>query len=129
MTNLNPLKAQQRYRENAILSASPERLVTMLYDRLLLDIEQALTAQEAEKWPEATEKLMHAQAIVAELSATLTNDWDGSADLKSLYAHLTATLITANIRKSAEDTRNCRTIVAPLREAFHQAADELAARS
>ncbi len=64
------LRAQQRYREDAILSAPPERLVTMLYDRLLLDIERAETAQRAADWAEANTQLQHAQAIVAELSSS-----------------------------------------------------------
>jgi flagellar protein FliS len=44
------LRAQQRYRDDAVLSAPPERLVTLLYDRLLLDIERGEAAQRAEDW-------------------------------------------------------------------------------
>ncbi|WP_338372001.1 flagellar export chaperone FliS, partial [Enterococcus faecium] len=68
------LRAQQRYRDDAVLSAPPERLVTMLYDRLLLDIERGEIAQRAEDWTEANAQLQHAQAIVSELSSSLTDD-------------------------------------------------------
>ena len=61
--------AQARYRDEAILSASPERLVTMLYDRLMLDLERGEAAQRAGEWQEANAQLQHAQAIVAELTA------------------------------------------------------------
>lgn len=118
--------AQQRYQRDAILSATPERLVTMLYDRLLLDVERAESAQEAGSWLEASTHLVHAQAIVAELHASLTDAWDGSADLRALYAHLTTTLIEANIDRDIDRSRRCRDLIAPLRDAWHEAARSMA---
>ncbi|MFK3676397.1 flagellar export chaperone FliS [Microbacterium sp. NPDC090218] len=120
------LRAQQRYREDAVLSAPPERLVTMLYDRLLLDIERGETAQRAEDWTEANAQLQHAQAIVSELSSSLTDDWNGSAGLRSVYVFLSQTLIGANIGRDPERTHACHAIVAPLRDAWHEAARTVA---
>ncbi|QAY60081.1 flagellar export chaperone FliS [Microbacterium protaetiae] len=120
------VKAQQRYRDEAILSATPERLLTMLYDRLLLDIERGEAAQRAAEWESANTHLQHAQAIIAELSSSLTSVWDGSAELRALYDFLTRTLIGANIARDADRTRSCRTLVVPLHEAWHQAATSLA---
>ncbi|MGG1910000.1 flagellar protein FliS [Microbacterium sp. NRRL B-14842] len=76
----------------------------MLYDRLLLDIERAETAQRAADWAEANTQLQHAQAIVAELSSSLTDGWSGSAGLRSLYVFLSQTLIGANIGRDPERT-------------------------
>jgi flagellar protein FliS len=120
------LRAQQRYREDAVLSAPPERLVTMLYDRLLLDIERGETAQRDGDWSEANAQLQHAQAIVSELSSSLGDDWSGSAGLRSLYLFLSQTLIGANIGRDPERTHACRDIVAPLRDAWHEAARTVA---
>ena len=119
------LKAQQRYRELAILSAGPERLLTMLYDRLLLDIERGEAAQRAGDWTEANTQLQHAQSIVAELTSSLTDAWDGSAGLRALYTFLTQTLIGANIGRDPERTRVCAELVAPLRDAWHPAAESM----
>ena len=116
------LKAQQRYREEAILSASPERLVTMLYDRLLLDVARAEAAQRAGDWTTANGELQHAQSIVAELSSSLSPDWSGSGELQSVYAYLTRTLVGANIGRDPERTRECRDLIVPLHEAWHAAA-------
>lgn len=116
------LRAQQRYRDDAVLSATPERLVTMLYDRLMLDIERGEAAQRAGDWTEANTQLQHAQSIVAELTSSLSNDWGGSPGLRALYAFLTQTLIGANIGRDPERTRSCHDLVAPLREAWHAAA-------
>lgn len=120
------LRAQQRYREEAILSASPQRLLTMLYDRLVLDIERGETAQRQGEWATANTELQHAQLILAELSGSLAPDWEGSVQLRSLYDYVTRTLIGANIGRDPERTRECRDIIAPLRDAWHQAADAMA---
>ncbi|WP_193598162.1 flagellar export chaperone FliS [Microbacterium sp. YJN-G] len=121
------MKAQQRYKEQAILSAGPERLLTMLYDRMLIDIERGEAAQRRGDWTEANSQLQHAQAIIAELQSSLTDAWDGSAQLRSVYVFLTETLIGANIGRDPERTRACAELVAPLREAWHAAADSLSA--
>ena len=117
------LRAQQRYRDDAVLSASPERLLTMLYDRLVLDIERGEAAQRAGDWPESSAQLLHAQAIVAELSSSLKDTWDGASGLRGLYAFLSRTLIDANVGRDPDLARSCRDLVAPLRDAWHQAAD------
>lgn len=114
-------RAKQQYLEQQVASASPARLVTMLYDRLLVDIDRAHAAQTASD-PAAGGHLTHAQRIVAELNASLTDDWDGAAELRSIYTYLTGRLIAANIGRDAAVTAECRDIVAPLREAWHEAA-------
>lgn len=122
------LRAQQRYRDDAVLSATPERLLTMLYDRLVLDIERAEHAQRAADWTEANAQLLHAQSIVSELTSSLTDAWEGSADLRALYAFLARSLIEANVGRDADRTAACRELVVPLREAWHAAASALVAQ-
>ncbi|MDL9977882.1 flagellar export chaperone FliS [Microbacterium sp. ASV49] len=115
--------AKQQYLEQQVASASPERLVTMLYDRLLVDVDRAAAAQDAGLWSAAGTHLMHAQQIVGELSASLTDAWDGAAELRGLYTYLTGRLVVANVSRDRAATTECRDIVAPLRDAWHAAAD------
>ncbi|ALX67040.1 hypothetical protein AB663_002671 [Microbacterium sp. XT11] len=125
MTITSPERAAQQYLAQQVASASPERLLVMLYDRLLVDIDRAAAAQEAADWGGAGTHLTHAQRIVAELSATLADDvWDGAADLRGIYTYLQGRLITANIAKDAAVTAECRRLVAPLRDAWRSAAAE-----
>ncbi|MBD7957444.1 flagellar export chaperone FliS [Microbacterium sp. Sa4CUA7] len=116
------MRAQQRYRDEAVLSASPERLVTMLYDRLLLDVDRGENAQRAGDWETANSELQHAQSIIAALAGSLSPDWSGSGELQSVYSYLTRTLVGANIGRDAGRTRECRELIAPLRDAWHEAA-------
>lgn len=122
----SPERAKQQYLEQQVASASPERLLTMLYDRLLVDIDRAGAAQDGGDWIAAGSHLIHAQQIVAELNSSLTDAWDGAADLRALYVYLTGRLIAANVNRDRAATAECRDIVAPLRDAWHQAAAELA---
>lgn len=117
------LRAQQRYREETILSASPSRLVTLLFDRLLLDVDRGEAAQRSGDWESANTQLQHAQRILVELSGSLSDDWSGSASLRAVYDYITRTLIGANIGRDPERTRECRDLIAPLRDAWHTAAE------
>ncbi|MET0860806.1 MAG: flagellar export chaperone FliS [Microbacterium sp.] len=119
---MSPERAKQQYLEQQVASATPERLLTMLYDRLLVDIDRAAIAQAAGEWTDAASHLLHAQQIVAELNATLTDAWHGSADLRGLYTYLGGRLIVANVGRDQTATAECRDIVGPLRDAWHEAS-------
>jgi flagellar protein FliS len=115
-----------QYQRNAILSASPARLLTMLYDRLMLDLARAEAAQQAQQWSVASDNLLHAQAIVTELTITLdTKVWDGAEGLLALYGYVTQTLISANIHRNVDRTRECIDLLEPLRQAWHEAAGDV----
>ncbi|WP_091234034.1 flagellar export chaperone FliS [Microbacterium sp. 3J1] len=116
-------RAKQQYLEQQVASASPERLLTLLYDRLLVDIDRAASAQDAEDWVAAGTHLTHAQWIVSELNGSLTDAWDGSDELRGVYVYLTGRLITANVSRDRGATAECRELVAPLRDAWHAAAE------
>jgi flagellar protein FliS len=119
-----------QYTTDAVLSAPPARLLTMLYDRLLLDLGRAQYAQEAANWAVASENLLHAQAIVSELAATLKGDaWDGAADLLGIYNYGLQAMIGANIHRDVERTKECITLFEPLRQTWHEAAGTLPAQS
>ncbi|MDQ4138670.1 MAG: flagellar export chaperone FliS [Actinomycetota bacterium] len=115
--------ARAAYNRDAVLSASPARLLTMLYDRLLLDLQRAEAAQAAQKWDVASQNLMHAQAIVGELAASLKPElWEGGDGLLALYQYVTRSLVNANVHRAAERTRECIALLEPLRAAWHEAA-------
>jgi len=101
----NAANARQQYARDAILSASPARLLTMLYDRLLLDLRRAEAAQEAADWQTANSQLLHAQDIITELSSTLRPDvWDGAEGLRGLYEYVRMALVNANIHRDVART-------------------------
>jgi len=125
---MNAAQKRAQLNREAVLSASPARLLTMLYDRLMLDLGRAEAAQQNEQWAVASENLLHAQAIVAELSSTLKLDvWDGAADLMALYTYATTAMMNANTGRDAAKTRECIDLLEPLRQGWHEAAQLQAA--
>jgi flagellar protein FliS len=114
------------YNRDAVLSASPVRLLTMLYDRLVLDLTRGEAALDARNWPVAWENLRHADQIVAELASSLRLDaWDGADGLLQLYTYVTDLIVTANIDRDAAGVREALLLIEPLRDAWHEAAATL----
>jgi flagellar protein FliS len=110
------------YNRTAVMSATPGQLLTMLYDRLLLDLSRAQLAQEKENWPAASVQLLHAQQIISELQSTLdVEGWTGGPGLFALYTYIGTGLMKANINRDAFLTAECTALLEPLRLAWIEA--------
>lgn len=127
MTLLNSAAAKlSAYSRDSVLSASPARLLTMLYDRLVLDLTRAEAALSGQDWPAAWENLRHADQIVAELASSLRVDlWDGADGLLQLYAYVTDLIVHGNIDRDPAKVREALDLIEPLRDAWHEAAAQL----
>jgi flagellar protein FliS len=118
--------ARNMYQRDSVLSASPAKILTMLYDRLLLDLHRAEAAQRIGNHYAASPHLLHAQDIVAELMSSLRPEvWDGGPGLMALYGYVTTAMIVANTRRDIEKTRECIRLLEPLRAAWHEAAESV----
>ena len=115
---------RSRYARDSVTTASPVRLVTMLYDRLARDLDDADFAIEMANPQSAHIALRHAQDIVQELSNSLdVARWPAGKGLQSLYTWLMEQLVAANLTKDASLLAGCREVIEPLREAWHEAAN------
>jgi flagellar protein FliS len=114
---------RDRYLQDSINTASPGKLLLMLYDRLVLDLIQAEEAIGSGDREQSHERLTHAQEIVLELRTSLDVEaWSGAPGLANLYGYLLTELIGANIAQDAERVRTCRGLIEPLRDAWREAA-------
>ena len=114
---------RDRYLQDSINTASPAKLLLMLYDRLVLDLVQGEEAVRAGETEAAHEKLSHAQEIIIELRISLDMEsWSGAPGLADLYGYLLTELIGANIAKDADRVAVCRGLVEPLRDTWREAA-------
>lgn len=115
--------ARSAYLANTVATASPARLLVMLCDRLALDVQRAVEAQDRGDHLGARRDLLHAQDIVVELRSTLRVDaWDGAPQLAALYDWLFTNLVRANTQRDVAITRACQPIVAELADTWRQAA-------
>jgi flagellar protein FliS len=116
-----------RYLADAVATAGPAKLLTMLYDRLLLDLDRAEVALRAGARAEGTQQLAHAQEIVAELIVNLdVDEWDGGDRLLSIYTYLLSEMIGAGLAGDADRAAACRGVVTPLAAAWREAATVVA---
>jgi flagellar secretion chaperone FliS len=123
MPSSNLAAARSLYNRDSVLSASPARLLVMLYDRLLLDLQRAEAAQLGEDWSTASAQLMHAQEIVAELMGSLRPEiWDGGPGLMAVYQYVLMAMVQGASQHDVEKTRECIALLEPLRTAWHEAA-------
>jgi flagellar protein FliS len=118
---MNPYARPNAYRENSILTASPEQLVVMLYDGAGRFLRQAEGSMIDGSWLQASEKLSRAEAIIDELLATLDMDAGEVADrLQSIYVFCKTRLIEARIERDAVRVDQVARLLGELREAWSQ---------
>lgn len=123
------MKLQNHYKAESVATASPARLVTMLYDRALqgLDVaETALTARPQET-ETANRELVHVQRILNELIVTLDHDRGGelATNLADIYDYCIRRLTEANLDKSPMGVIETRRHLAGIRDAWVSAVGGL----
>lgn len=115
--------AASAYRENAILTASPEKLVKMLYDGAIRHMEQTATAfgnAATARGAAAGESLSKAFAIVGELRGSL--DMAAGAEiagnLDRLYDFVLERLSQANMERRPEPIQDALRVMRLLKEGW-----------
>lgn len=100
MTNSS---AYNTYKQTAVETASPEKLIVMLYDGAIKFTNQAQAAMREGKIEEANRALLKTQDIINELMGSLNFDTGEIArNLYNLYDYFRQRLIQANLKKDTE---------------------------
>ena len=115
---VNPYnKYIKQYQTNNITTATPEKLMVMLFDGAIQFLQKAKTAIEEKNFTERATNIESARKIIRELMRTidLENGNDVSKSLFRLYNRMSMKLIKANVSKNAglideviEDLTNIR---------------------
>ncbi len=116
--------------ETGVESASPHRLVAMLFDGVIESIAQARGAIQAGQIETKGRAIGRAVRIVEEgLKGGLNAQGGGTlaTDLGDLYAYVSRRLTHANLRNDIEALDECRRLIEPLREAWASIAPQVAA--
>jgi flagellar secretion chaperone FliS len=120
----NLAASPQAYRESAILTAPPERLVVMLYDGAGRFLHQAATAMRGGDVPVAHERLRRAEAVVEHLLATLDMSQGEIAQrLEAIYAFCLDLLAEGRMQQDPAKLEKVGELLGELREAWAQIAD------
>ena len=125
MNENNPLKA---YREIQIKTATPARLIIMLYDGAVksLNIAIEILEKKEHKLDIVSNNVIKAQDIISELMVSLDFEKGGeiAKDLFNIYMYMNRELLSGNIKKEIEPLKNVRKFLMDLREAWNEIADK-----
>jgi flagellar protein FliS len=117
--------AQQAYRDSAILTAPPERLVVMLYDGANRFLIQGATALRAGDLSATNDRLRRAEAIVTELRSTLDmSAGEVATNLESIYSFCQRLLLEARLKRDPEKVEEVARLLRELRDAWDQVAGQ-----
>ena len=116
--------APAAYRRQEILTATPGRLVVMLYDGAGRFLYQAAHAMREGDVAKAGQRLSRAEAIIQELLDTLDLEQGGviASRLQGIYVFHLRHLGEARLRRDAERIDQVREQLAELREAWAEVA-------
>ncbi|OGI02925.1 MAG: flagellar export chaperone FliS [Candidatus Melainabacteria bacterium GWF2_37_15] len=97
---MNPYLKQ--YQQSQIQTASPEKILIMLYDGAIQFLNKALKAVDDNDIQESHNNIIGAQRIISEFMNTLDVEAGGDVckNLYSLYEYLHYRLVQANIQKN-----------------------------
>lgn len=109
-----------QYRQNSAETATPTRLVVMLYDGALRFLGQAVPAMQTRNYEAQTRYIGKAQAIIGHLRATLDFAAGGAVaqTLNDFYIRAYDTLTDANIHDKAEGVEKVIDGLRELRDAW-----------
>jgi flagellar protein FliS len=114
------VSSPRAYRENAVLTASPEQLVVMLYDGARRFLHQAAVAMGQRQIETAHNRLRRAESIIIHLRETLDLEKGGEiADgLYALYVFCQRHLNQARIDCDPFKIEKVSSLIGELREAW-----------
>jgi flagellar secretion chaperone FliS len=111
------------YRESAVLTATPQQLVVMLYDGANRFLVQSAVAMREGRPGVAGQKLRRAEAIIDELLTTLDLSVGEIAErLQALYVFFKQHLTAARLEQSADKVEEVARLMRELRSAWAAAA-------
>lgn len=112
--------AATTYREREVLTASPARLVVMVYDHVLANLHRARAAAQHGNLPARLEALTNARAGIRELLGSLNLEKGGSigTNLQAIYGFVHTQLVDEAKRPDAKRLERITQMIAELRSAF-----------
>lgn len=111
-----------RYLQIKVQTASPEQLISMLYDGAIRFAKQAREELESGDLEKANATIQRVQDIVEELNVSLDTEKGGeiAANLRKLYLYISDLLVEANIKKDSEPLCTAIKLLDSMRETWKE---------
>lgn len=124
INNKNPY---DKYKQTSIETATPEKLMFMLFDGGIKFLKQAEKHIEDKDMLKANEKLKKGQEVIRELMASLDLEKGGefAENQLRLYDYMHYELVQANMRKDKEKVEIIRNMLSDIKDSFKEAYDKM----
>ncbi len=118
-------EASQKYLAQQVMSASPAKLVAMLYERAIMLLHDAVGAIEAGNIQRRWVANSKATEIIGELWQALDLEAGGeiAENLNRLYGFMMMRLTMVDTENNAQAARDVIRLLEPLRRSWHELAD------
>ena len=118
---MNYANMASTYKNQQIMTASPQELTLMLYNGAIRFVAESIQAIEMNNMEKAHTSNMRAQDIVREFMNTLDMQYEVSKGLDQLYDYIEYRLIQANIKKDKAQLEEAKGLLTELRDTWYQA--------
>lgn len=118
---MNAANTANVYKNQQIMTASPEELTLMLYNGAIRFITEGMQALDQGNLEKANTASQRAQDIVREFMCTLNMDYELSKNYFRLYDYIEYRLIQANIKKDKSQMEEAKNLLTELRDTWAQA--------
>ena len=117
---MNPYAtAKLAYTEASVMTASPERLVVMLYDGAIRFLQQSAAAMREGRRTQSRDKLHRAQAVIDELNRSLDlRQGEVAFGLRSIYGFCARHLIESTAQSDPAGYEAVADLLSELRESW-----------
>jgi flagellar protein FliS len=117
----------QKYKQTAVLSASKEQVLLMLYEGAIRFTKLAIRAAEENNIPERGKNILRAYDIILEFQASLNHSVGGElpAQLNQLYVYMLEQYTKANLTGNIESLNSCVKVLENLYDGWKQVADKI----
>lgn len=111
----------QAYQNNAVMTASGDKLTLMLYNGAIRFCNQAKAALENKEIQEAHTSLIKAQNIIEQLQVTLDDKYPITAEFDKMYEFINYQLAEANLTKNVENIDVALDFIREIRDTWQEA--------
>ena len=121
MVQPNMARTAEVYRQQQVMTATPETLTLMLYNGAIKFINESIEATKKKVYEIANTSCIKAHNIISEFRLTLKMEYEISKNLLALYNYAYDRLVEGNMNEDITKLEEAKDILSELRDAWNQA--------
>jgi flagellar protein FliS len=122
---MNAANTANAYKQQQIMTASPEELTLMLYNGAIRFVTESIQAIEQKNLEKAHNANIRAQNIVNELMITTDTSYEISKNWLLLEEYILHCLVQGNIKKDTEQLEQAKKLLTEFRDTWVQAMKQV----